>query len=358
MVLPIICGYCRSIKKKLAISHVGVAFLVMVMAVDETSVNAFTPYSLISGAIGSKRKGSLTFNGPAASGLERHTVRYYKADSDDESSSSSFPMDSNTSQTIIEYVRNQNIQRPSMDRPRTAMARERLESEMKIIKSLEDSNDGIVELTNIWNSGGYGGAYNCYKSIMNIEMMISMGGFLNDNMKNEEPGSASQADTLWNQAQNELEQLIVEHDYRWLEPIYKLGTLYYLQGMYRKSYELCLFVLNKKPWHIGATDLIVSTLSKLNNPEQKMYWLSRYMLPPLPSMADNQHCAELYEGSDDGARMSRKEWVHKMVAAASDLLETKSAELVNVRGILSANSKNNNTVFQYRFDDNEEKDWQ
>ena len=187
MVLPIICGYCRSIKKKLAISHVGVAFLVMVMAVDETSVNAFTPYSLISGAIGSKRKGSLTFNGPAASGLERHTVRYYKADSDDESSSSSFPMDSNTSQTIIEYVRNQNIQRPSMDRPRTAMARERLESEMKIIKSLEDSNDGIVELTNIWNSGGYGGAYNCYKSIMNIEMMISMGGFLNDNMKNEEP---------------------------------------------------------------------------------------------------------------------------------------------------------------------------
>ena len=47
-----------------------------------------------------------------------------------------------------------------------------------------------------------------------------------------------------------------------------MATILFLQGNYEESVELCLKVLDLKPWHFGALSGIVMCYSRLGNAEE------------------------------------------------------------------------------------------
>ena len=189
--------------------------------------------------------------------------------------------------------------------PHTSMARERLQAEIKLLESLQHSNAAVMELTNLWNSGGYGGSQNSFKSMMKVEMAISM-------------GHAMGGDE-WADAQLRLEELILEHDMKWLEPIFKLGYLYHLQDRLQDAQDVYRYVLDRKPWHIGAINGLIAVSSDTDEID---YWSSK-VLPPLT--------LNTYE-----ELQCRKIWVNEMVGFASQQLSGDYVIPSRTDSILSA----------------------
>ena len=233
---------------------------------------------------------------------------------------------SSTSNKIVDTIKNKLKEfndDPMNFYPRlTTMGRQRLEAEIKVLESLKYSNNGIVELTNIWNSGGYGGAYNCYKSMMRIEMKIMTIQNVVSNLSNEQ---APQPNEAWKLVQHDLEQLIVEHDYMWTEPIFKLGMLYLNQGLYSDAYVLFQYVLMYKPWHVGALDGMITTCSNLNLFFENEYWKSK-MIPPL------------LDENDYECRRRRTKWVNDVIDVATEQLQRKDYSDLSLVLSLSQNN--------------------
>ena len=259
------------------------------------------------------------------------TALNYKEDSSQEPQDESWPTSSsapttspnddgfsssskNKSNKIVDTIKNKLSEYKDCRmnvRPRlTTMGRQRLEAEIRVLESLKYSNNGIVDLTNIWNSGGYGGAYNCYKSMMQIEMKMMTIQSVVDNLLPPPTRQQQQPNEAWKLVQNDLEQLIIEHNYMWTEPIFKLGMLYLNQGLCNDAYILFQYVLMYKPWHVGALDGMMNTCSNMNLYFENEYWKFK-MIPPL------------LDENDGESRRRRTKWVNDMINVATEQLQMK-----------------------------------
>ena len=129
-------------------------------------------------------------------------------------------------------------------------------------------------------------------------------------------GSNSSGDVMaaWNECERLLTSMIAQYGPYFTEPINRLATLYYLQGRYQESYQLCRVVLHTKPWHFGALSGIVLVLQQLGDHEKARYWAERR----LPS-------AVVTDGGGSGApkkkSSQRSEWVTRALANAQESLQ-------------------------------------
>jgi exonuclease VII small subunit len=180
----------------------------------------------------------------------------------------------------------------------TAIARERYETEIQLLKSLVDSDDAISELWTLWyHSRGPAGA----KALQVSDMLTAKG------------------PEYWMQAEQTLQQLVIADEEEqqeevrpplFVEAVNRLATLYYLQGRLPESKQMCEIVLAVKPWHFGAVSGIVMVCSLLKDNDGMMAWANQRM-PPLPP-PPNQNSNNM---------LQRKEWVDGMVQLAQTRLQ-------------------------------------
>jgi hypothetical protein len=116
-----------------------------------------------------------------------------------------------------------------------------------------------------------------------------------------------QGESSWNQAERMFTQLIQEYDPHWVEPLHRLGMLYYLQGRHAEARVLEEAVLRRKPWHVGALSNYVRIAESQHDVDTALLWAARRLPPRI------------------GRR--RSEWVHRSVQAAMDSLCQMEKEL-------------------------------
>lgn len=167
--------------------------------------------------------------------------------------------------------------------PMTITQKERREHEINLIKSLEESDEASQYLWEHWfNERGASPA----KKLEETNILMNAG-----------PG-------FWDKTEEKLLEIINEQGYYWVEPLNRLATLKYLQGKHEESKDLCLKVLDIKPWHFGALSGIVLVFVALNDSNNAKIWANR-RLPPLQLTGENEH---------------RREWVVRAVKDAHNAL--------------------------------------
>ena len=110
----------------------------------------------------------------------------------------------------------------------------------------------------------------------------------------------------WDMAEQILRQLVLQHGIYWVEPLNRLATLYYLQGKYQQSIDLCNVILYVKPWHVGALSGMVGLYIQTNDMTQAKKWSEKR----LPSYVPDH-----IQGSKN-SNQRRVEWVKKAVTDA------------------------------------------
>jgi hypothetical protein len=86
----------------------------------------------------------------------------------------------------------------------------------------------------------------------------------------------------WDKAEAILRDLILHHGIYWVEPMNRLATLYYLQGKYQQSIDLCKVVLHVKPWHFGALSGMVGLYIQTNDLQQAKVWSEKRLPSSVP----------------------------------------------------------------------------
>lgn len=178
----------------------------------------------------------------------------------------------------------------------TSMDRKRRQVEVRLLRSLVDSDGAIDELMALWMQAECDGLHNAQTTAALKWMETECG----DRIATEET----------------LRDMIAECS-SWPEPAARLALLLYSQGRYAESYEYTQMVLQKKPWHFEALQLQV-LLFLVSSDRAGAIWAARAGLPGL-----NQ-------------RRKRQAWVSKAVAQATDQLylleqQQRQRELVNVQ---------------------------
>ena len=112
--------------------------------------------------------------------------------------------------------------------------------------------------------------------------------------------------TTWKIAEQMLRQLILQHGIYWVEPMNRLATLYYLQGKYQSSMDLCRVILHIKPWHFGALSGMVGLYIQMNDMTQAKKWSEKRLPSYVPEFIDGKR----------NSNQRRVEWVNNAVAQA------------------------------------------
>lgn len=165
----------------------------------------------------------------------------------------------------------------------SSMGREIRKAEISLIKELEDCDEAMTELWNLWYSERGPEATRELKSI--------------DKMMDDR--------SQWDEVERLLKALIKEHTINWVEPMNRLATLYYLEGRFEESKALCQVVLEQKPWHFGAIGELVMVCASLEQVLEARHWAA-HRLPPLPP-----------EGTSNNRR---SDWVKRAVNDAQNAL--------------------------------------
>lgn len=153
----------------------------------------------------------------------------------------------------------------------SSIGRERREAEIKMLKSLEYSDDATASLWALW----YGErGPQASREIHEIEALFA------------DPSD-------WDEAEERLEIMLEQHGTHFVEPINRLATLYYLQGKFVESKRMCEHVLEHKPWHIGALSGIVLVCANMNLLSEARHWAGR-RLPPLPPVGTTNERREAW----------------------------------------------------------------
>ena len=181
----------------------------------------------------------------------------------------------------------------------TSIGRERLETEIALLEQLGESDEPIPQLWDLWYSSR---GPKAAQELMATERLVAQG----------QPGA-------WKEAEELLRALIAREGIHWVEPVNRLATLMFLQSRYEDSLELCLLVLQLKPWHFGALSGIVMVYQGLQDNENMMtYALQR--MPPLPKTKEEALKMEQQALLEGGAVETRQTWVYRMVDKAKAAL--------------------------------------
>eukprot|EP00542_Grammatophora_oceanica_P009982 CAMPEP_0194044988 /NCGR_PEP_ID=MMETSP0009_2-20130614/16377_1 /TAXON_ID=210454 /ORGANISM="Grammatophora oceanica, Strain CCMP 410" /LENGTH=324 /DNA_ID=CAMNT_0038689701 /DNA_START=62 /DNA_END=1033 /DNA_ORIENTATION=- len=166
----------------------------------------------------------------------------------------------------------------------TSIARERRVAEIHFLSSLNDADEGAANLWNLWGSERGPTAAKLLKEA-------------------DECTERHQ----WDRAEALLRQLVDTHGMFWVEPVSQLALLLYKRsqledaaykgslledddykrGQLEEAKDLCLKVLEVKPWHFRALSGIVWIYESLNEVSEARYWAAR-RLPPLQPTGPNR----------------------------------------------------------------------
>jgi tetratricopeptide (TPR) repeat protein len=176
--------------------------------------------------------------------------------------------------------------------PLTSAERDRRRVELKLLEDLASSDDAFSRLLDLWASE---------KGAQAQERLEQADEFLT-------AGQVIASEQM-------LLRLIDEYGvYHWVEPLNRLATVYFQQGRFQESYQLCKAVLKLKPWHVGTLEGIVEVCLRLGDRDKARDWASRGLpkliastsFPPFPSSGP--------------ANPQRAIWVHAAIKQAQEAL--------------------------------------
>lgn len=175
--------------------------------------------------------------------------------------------------------------------PLTAMEMERRLAEIQLLTQLQDSNEVVEDLWNLWyqEQGPAGVAW-----MRQVEAHLT-------------------APQQWPQAERATIQMIQQYGTTWAEPINRLATLYFMQGRLTESEQLCHVVLTIKPWHFGALSGLVTVYASLHQVDKARQWAYRR----LPSLQPPNY------GSSN---QRRQLWVQEAIRQAKAMLQQQLDE--------------------------------
>lgn len=166
--------------------------------------------------------------------------------------------------------------------PLTSIDRERKRAEMDLLLKLNDSDEALSDLWNLWfyERGRSAGA-----RLLAAEEL------------------AAQPDRHL-QAEIELKELMNEYGLHWVEPVHRLATLYYQQGRLLQAEQLFRTVLAVKPWHVGALSGVVVSYAE----RHAVHEARRAAALRLPRLA--------VAAAAGSSNRRRQQWVARAVAQA------------------------------------------
>jgi hypothetical protein len=179
-----------------------------------------------------------------------------------------------------------------------------VEREIELLLSLVDSDDAIADLEALWTT----------EKEVYMSNSQSEGGVSLKKAKTSTMGwlSLSPSSLLLQMSKGQLRRQIRQHP-SWAEPKFRLAQLY--SGDTDKTLEaleMCLQVLDLKPWHIGVHDLLLRLSLRRKDLGMALTW-ARLRLPRLNG-------ARTAKGKKRRVAR-RKAWVDRAVAQATEELE-------------------------------------
>ncbi|CAB9513247.1 repeat-containing protein [Seminavis robusta] len=176
--------------------------------------------------------------------------------------------------------------------PLTSAERDRRMMELKLLEQLASCDDATRELLDLWAAE---------KGLEALERLEQAEEFLT-------AGQVIASEQM-------LLRLIDEFGvYHWVEPLNRLASVYFTQGRFQESYQLCLAVLKFKPWHVGTLEIIVEVAMRLGDRDKAREWATRG-LPKLISSTSFPPFAET-----GPANPQRAVWVHEAIQKAQEAL--------------------------------------
>jgi tetratricopeptide (TPR) repeat protein len=120
----------------------------------------------------------------------------------------------------------------------------------------------------------------------------------------------------WNEAEHILRTLILQYGIYWVEPVNRLATLYYIQGKYKQSIDLCTILLSIKPWHFGALSGMVGLYIQRNDVAQAKIWSEKRLPSYVPESVKSRN-----------SNQRRIKWVTQAVSDAKQSLNDAEQQL-------------------------------
>jgi hypothetical protein len=162
------------------------------------------------------------------------------------------------------------------------------EIECQLLLSLQDSNEAIDLLVDLWrNEGGPQHA----ERLERMEESCSVGLF---------------------REEEELRSMIEEFRHRWAEPMVRLALLLFTRGDYEGASRWCQSALNQKPWHVEAAQLLLVVYLRRGDYAQAVRLARHQTLPDLRASTNHQR---------------RTAWVQRQSRLAEERLEATRRDI-------------------------------
>jgi hypothetical protein len=169
-------------------------------------------------------------------------------------------------------------------KPLTAASKRHKELEICFLEELVDSDDVVDPLVDLWVAERADGA----EELRCMERTCSPG------LRKEE---------------QQLRQMISRYGTDWVEPMSRLAVILFTKGSYahlEEAKDLCLIVLDVKPWHFEAAHLLVVILLRQGGFQQAVRITRKHCLPPL---------------NDRTGHKRRRRWVDRYLVLSRQLFQ-------------------------------------
>jgi hypothetical protein len=178
----------------------------------------------------------------------------------------------------------------SFAKPLTANSKRIMELELKLLAQLADSDDVVDPLVDLW-VGERADASHILRDMEEI-------GTCSPGLQREE---------------GLLRDMVERYGLEWVEPMSRLALLLFTKGRNAEAIELTRKVLEIKPWHFEAGQLMVVMLLREEYYAEALKVARSYCLPSLNEHTNNRR---------------RKAWVQEMTRRAQEIL--RQARMVTV----------------------------
>ncbi|KAG7356937.1 hypothetical protein IV203_001625 [Nitzschia inconspicua] len=165
-------------------------------------------------------------------------------------------------------------------KPLTASTKRFMELELNLLKQLEESDDVVDPLVELWTAE----RADASKDLRQMEL------------GNCSPGLVRE--------EAQLRAMIEQYGTEWVEPMNRLAVLLFTKGRLMEAMDLIRNVLQVKPWHFEAGQLLVVMLLRMGDYNSAVKAARTYTLPNLNESTKNRR---------------RKRWVKDNVKIAQDI---------------------------------------
>jgi hypothetical protein len=170
----------------------------------------------------------------------------------------------------------------SFIKPLTANSKRIKELELKLLSELADSDDVVDQLVDLW----VGERADASQVLRDMEQV----GSCSPGLQREEV---------------QLRAMVERYGREWVEPMSRLAVLLFTKGQNSEAIDLTWKVLEAKPWHFEAAQLMVVMLLREGRSLEALRVAKTYCLPPLNKRTNHRR---------------RKAWVQKKLWQAQEFL--------------------------------------